>query len=1258
MLNNLNVNSRRVILSLCKGETAKLGKEVIKAIDVPSRHLLGIISININTLGDLTGGGLVDQFDHLFSDFDLDKVFGAIEASGDSQNGRQRKGLKLAKIKAFSFRGLAPAERVWGYDLEEMSHLIYGPNGSGKSSLFGAICWCLTGKLFRDDCPPHEPEKIKAFSISSTGNIERDDAHALIDGNGNSSSSEKSYWVKISLVGKDSDGESETIHLLRDSKDGLSWSQDNNKWLQIEGISEAGIDDLDAELRLLMPAQVAHMKLGKNPDLIRLLADITGYGDFERITETAEKLVTGAKRKANDIEKKELRPEQEAIQIAVTQIGELANNFVKELPSYQRICGDDRTKEEVREFGNAINQKIEDAKVQLAGDLGLDIPDKTSAEYKEWQKKSDNLPGQISNLLSEFDKPLSELFKCSIGLKLPSEEELKNIEQELRAFEKKALKDIAERLDFAKREKENAKTGLMLKAAAFFPEGSKFCPVCEQLLDKVPGIKKELDEFKAISSKEHLQKKLEDFERSLKADLDKIVTSNNRSKGVKSFAKWILEDWDDFKSTQCKELLLAIAERYNDQIKSLTNGIQQTAISSFKLPIEYESEFANFSSFGQELDRAKNFIELCKCSQSNMEEVSKTIINIIIQSDEGSSFKEILERARENNKTLKQLISIQAEARKLWTSVGKIELIKQKIKKFTEFAESAEPIKQMKRTVREEVKRMVSGGLGKKTQEYYEKLYSNEVLPFQQLTPGHAANPDIKTEINLYLKAGEHQVPMGPYSNAGRMRALLLSFVFALLDKSSRSLDFIVLDDPALSLDDEHKRRFVDHLVEPQVKNGQVVLGTHYESFFKDSEHIFAKSKSLRMIPRRIAKDEVLFEAGDLLLRVEKALGEQSDNWSEVGGNLRIWIERILATMSAYCPQPFFVAGNYKASVDNYCSIINHVIVNEKYVRIRSALDDSRVTGLVHKLHHDESVQRPDVEDAYKVLSECKKAVQQEISRFKVMYNHEFSRLQNMAGTNVVMDTDNLRSNRIKIGFSVIREAAAAHNGEGIEWDMADKYTIEDCQVVQVCSDVIAPVALSGQYLLLDGEGHTPSNGDLVIAETYDNQKYIRRMWREEEGGAVILEGMNPTIPIEPMRIVSAKIKIRRIVGVLYDNSPLPNSNGEWSLRGVKENWFDNIVGVRVNGTSLEPVARDGQIVLIKTQDIKDTISNDMLACLSIKDVGEVIKRCYINQSKCVLCAVNPNDLEIPIVVALKSIQQAYELKGVIFEADAINSID
>ncbi len=117
---------------------------------------------------------------------------------------------------------------------------------------------------------------------------------------------------------------------------------------------------------------------------------------------------------------------------------------------------------------------------------------------------------------------------------------------------------------------------------------------------------------------------------------------------------------------------------------------------------------------------------------------------------------------------------------------------------------------------------------------------------------------------------------------------------------------------------------------------------------------------------------------------------------------------------------------------------------------------------------------------------------------------------------------------------------------------------------------------------------------------------------------------------------------------VLFQN--IGYTHAEWSLRGFADGWFDDIFGVRVKGTSLEPVARDGQIVLIKKQDIKRTLKDDMLACISIEGIGDVIKRCHIKDARLILSAINPNEREIPILIEPELIQQAYELKGVLFE--------
>lgn len=1266
MFGHLNIQTLRAVCKLCNGETITLGGQTVGPISEESRKLLALLAENLNILQRPKGSALVEQVLTLQKDFKFEASKEAEESDGDEGTGREKKKFRIGQIRTCSFRGLAPSGRIWGHDFVGQSHLLQGPNGCGKSSLLGAICWCFTGRLYRDDCEPCEPEKIKAYPAEgeNTRQVERDDAQALTDEDGNSSSVSEPYWVEMQLFSENTNGETEEVWLKRHSDEGLSSSNDGEEWSAISSVVELGVNEIDAELHLLMPAKIAHLKFGKNPDLVHLLAEIVGYGNLETIAEVAESLGSNARRTATNAKNRELQPEEVRIAEYIEQIKGLVNEAIKQWPSYNKICETSRNREDIEKFGKTIVEGIVVAKQELAHDLGIDVPEEGTDEDKEWQEKSNNLPGQVQNLLSELEKPLSELFSSSLGLEMPPEEEIAAIESTLDEFEQRSSREIVERLEWARKKRDDIKLGLILKAAEHFPEGSENCPVCTQSLEPVPQIKSQLENLRLFSAKKYLHKEIRDHELSLIAELDEIVSPTKRADSETAFGGRLQKDWDKFKNSHCKYLLLPIAEKYDEAIGQILNGIAEVTVESFTIPSEYAEEFADaFQDYGEALCKARQYIELCKSILTNKNDVSEKLGYLLIQTEEegkDEAFKEILERAKAKNDELKTLLEIQKESRELLRSAKKVEEIKTRIEKLTEVAENADPIKDLKQWVRKEVANLVNSDLGRQTKIYYELLYDKEVLEFGKLTTGHAENPNIKDQINLYLRAGSHQVPMGPYSNAGRMRALFLSFAFALLERSSGSLGMLILDDPALSLDDEHKVRFVDNLVEPVVNNKQVILATHYEMFFDDCIPVFQDGIQLKMVPRRRACDQVEFEASNLLARVQEALDENSGNWRDVGGNLRIWIEKTLATISGYCPKPFIVFNNLPQSIDNYAGITDADIATPERDTIVQTFRCRHVQRVIDKLHHNETVNKPDVKDSLRILQQQgKKAVEKEIRRFKGLYQHSLLGRGHGQGTGVVFTISPFRENLIDENLEVVREAAAAHNAEGIEWDVNDEYPLEAYPVVLLRSKVISPISLPGQYLVLDWEEREPESKDLVVVETNDGKRYVRRIWIKEDM-TVIFEGANPTTPYEPVRVVEGECKVRRIVGVLYDNVniALGGEGEEWMPASLCDGWFDRIVGVRVYGTSLEPVARNGQIVLIEKTDLKGTILNDMLACVSVRDKGDFIKRCYVKESQCILCAVNQTEREAPIAVDMEAIQQVYPLKGILFEVGLGSSVE
>ena len=191
-------------------------------------------------------------------------------------------------------------------------------------------------------------------------------------------------------------------------------------------------------------------------------------------------------------------------------------------------------------------------------------------------------------------------------------------------------------------------------------------------------------------------------------------------------------------------------------------------------------------------------------------------------------------------------------------------------------------------------------------------------------------------------------MPIGPFTNAGRLRALILSFVFALMGRSKNTLGVLILDDPALSLDDEHKARFVDCLVQPMLDTDQVIAATHYESFFKIAEPVFKTFRCLQMPPRRTAQDHVTFVPADLLQRLEASIGSNNGSWREHGLNLRRWAERTLRTLSGFCPEPFFIWNNIQGSVDAYDRILDPRIATDRRDRVVDDLRSPTFNRIMH----------------------------------------------------------------------------------------------------------------------------------------------------------------------------------------------------------------------------------------------------------------------------------------------------------------------
>lgn len=1162
ILDHLSSRTRRLVQQLVNGEETTIGGKSIPTLSDLQRALLTLFALRVRALQEKKGGDLTSEVEEQLPNVPDIAVTGLVSDSTLPPPPPR----KLGRICTRSFRGIAPAGAQWEYDFDGRSHLLHGPNGCGKSSLFGAICWCLAGKLFRDDGPPSAPESITYYSCQKKPKAEgtRPDALTLLRSDGSISAASDSYSVELELVA--ANDPNDRVWLQRHSAHGLSSSLDKVNWSPLNEVSELRISDLDIDLQVLMPAKIGHLRFGKGSEVLSLFSKIIGLDDLEEIAEVAARCHTAFTREANAIERNDFNQLERAIAATVGSVEQTAPQYVKELSGYATAFGSQRSVDGIKEFLVTLDARISGLVGNLATDLGIVLPEPRTVEAETIAKQLDVLPGHIDSATTALKLPLSQLLPTSAGLPVRSSEAIDADRAALHDFVIRAEATIAQRLDWAEREMQSPKTALMLMAAEHFTTGSTNCPVCTQDLSPVPAVVDELASLEPLTGQPHLKQSIADLARSLLSDLDQIVTRQRREAPRDGLGSRLRADWATLKSSRFPGLVRTIADRFDESINALSESLRsspspvaslvsdhhRTAFPGAFDAIEHAVADASFA-IALENDRAKAD-----------EQLTTNIANALL--DGAESLAGTLMRGHDTNQKIKELSTVRAQAASLHQSQTTADGLKARIQRLKDLAAASTAIKDLGSHVRQETINVVKE-VEPVMKTYYERLYDKEHLVLDLVTPGHAANPNVKDEFNIYLRAGNARLPASPFANAGRLRALAICFAFSLHKRRHGTLAFHLLDDPAMSLDDEHKARFVDQLIGPCLATEQVLLATHYESFYKCAESRFQNGERLKLVPRRSANDVVSFEPGDLLQRINTALAARTTNWREMSINIRLWAERTLFTLSGYCPVPFVTFNDMPATITAYASI--------KDVRVASGERDKIVIG----------------------------------------------------------------------------HAAAASNGVGVTWVDAQHLKLPQYPIVVIRADVLAPIAAIGQFAMLDDTDTVPKEGDLVAVRTQNNGRLLRRFWRHD--GLINLEATNPTSPFAPVLLPADHCEVRRVIGIFYGgiNPKHAEPDTEWSDCGsMKATQLDGLCGIGVEGTSLEPVARDGQVVLVRSLDNVAEINNGDLACVELQDIEAVLKRCYAIGGQLLLCPVNPVVVEEPIVVELSAVIRAHKIVGVLFE--------
>ena len=316
----------------------------------------------------------------------------------------------------------------------------------------------------------------------------------------------------------------------------------------------------------------------------------------------------------------------------------------------------------------------------------------------------------------------------------------------------------------------------------------------------------------------------------------------------------------------------------------------------------------------------------------------------------------------------------------------------------------------------------------------------------------------------------------------------------------------MVMDDPILSLDDDHREAWSANILKPALATTQVVVATHQRQFLNNCKNDFHPGRLVELNPRTRSK-QVTYRPGDRLDRAEELLVTAT---TSVPNELRKYREDLVITLDAYSPTAFFNQHNLRHSLDTYLALTTpHPLAFANQAKIGKRLREEKVTRVLDPGSH--SLTEADVTES--MMRDCLA----ELRELDVTFKNELQRLEDerlralksrtlplVAAPTVpagLVTAVVIPFERLKVGEDAASWAdpvrlkligAAAAQTHGCVVDLSNEPTESDFPAggaVLVASETLCPVARPGQWALLSDEA---GDGDLAAVLDVAGNRYLR----------------------------------------------------------------------------------------------------------------------------------------------------------------------
>ncbi len=1249
----LSPESKAIINKLNESQSVSPTKTNVGPFNQVAKDVLLIIIENYEQLNTLSGESRAKKFLDYYKRLLADRAKSAEEKQDENiekqqeeitqENAEQPKWY-IHNIKCHSIRGIDSYGETFPFSFEGKSNLIYGPNGSGKSSLLGAVIWAFTGITITDASDDKQDTDIhQKTDGTKKGTRIRPNWPTIstLPESNDIKSVVPDSWVTIELKTKD---QSNTLYMKRSLASGLEAGIDEDALKSCKSLEEYGIKPIDLQISLIAPTVLSRNTLDNAESLIKILSMILGFDVLSDIGA----LASGIGRNRTDYAK--------SIQASIDSNWPSLQDKLLRLPDpldekspvrdklQDLISKDKPTLKELTDKNTLIQDEIDDANKKVAEMLGVD---------SEGEGSTEGLAEKLIEAIAYLEKDFENVFPSYSEIKYDAEQHddktLEKTEEEFKVFCVEARTRIEQRINWWKQVKEeDSRLDLKLRASDDYDIEKMQCPVCDQSIKDLP-IEAELKRLKTLDSE--LQRKLKDFFKDLSEELKQFIPDDIKNISQSLPSERLLADWKKTKDS-LDSRLHNIVNKYDLNIQELCETFEKITVKPITFFDEKDAELlAASDTFIKACNDCLKAIEILKWGNIQFESIREQLQKLVTSSKEMSLLFE-LSKGKTKASDIGPLKTIK-------TQLGEIIKLRETIATLDAEYELIESL----RSPIDDIKKLSTYALEKTTEVFNEiktvsdknwkSLYNESPTG---LIPSKLVLERGK-KIEPFLSKQNYEVAGKYFANSGLQRSIALSFLCALIEEHDGGISFVLFDDPILSLDEDHRESWLRKIVGPLMKDKQIVLATHQEQFLNNTSQDFIDERILILNPRT-KKKRLSIEPGYLLDQAKYWLEHK---WEYVPVLLYQYVEYLLETLDSYSPDAFFDKERLKDSFEAYKKLPDGNPLNSrKKSTIVNTLTGCFTENVFKKRHLPTSpdVTKPMTEEAYRKLLELdKKAFRVELRDLKEL------RAKELRG-NVIKGSLRITDMALNIEFSNSRNISiigrAAARPESWVVDGTEQETnviIQNFACVHVIGNTFDPVARCGQCILLSNSDDMPVDGDLVVGESSEQKKYLRRISFVDENA--FLYSINPLKITAPLQVERKMLSLHRVIGVLYEPcrycAPGILNGNEWHpCKNIDPCYFENKKMIAVEGDSIEPVARKGQKVLVeegmRPQDCR--IESGGLAVIETDDesVGNEIKRVYPKENNWILVSANPLEPYTPDIIPIEKIKKVWPLKGVIFE--------